>query len=345
MDCQYCLSVFGTIGTAFTSPISTKELLRLIALTLVEGFQVDGCAIWLLSRDRRTLDEMASSGLSEKFLAKGPIDAARSVTEALDGNTVAIGDCANDPRIQYRAAFAEEGIVSLLALPLAARGQVIGVVRLYSKKSREFLQQEKNVLSVVASFCASAVMHSMFQKILRDVPETVRTSLLLNDVLQEIVKVITEDLRAKGCLIRLLDPDTKRLELKASYGLSKAYLESGPRDAAKATAETIEGRPIAVYDAAEYLQYPEQARREGVASLLSVPLRVHGRSIGVLRVYTQRPYEFSEDETNLMALVGEQCALVIHNAQLYSGMKERYEDLVTDFHKWFDQFYGPGAVR
>lgn len=344
MECQECLGFFETIGNAFNSPIDTNDLLRLIADTLVKNFKVDACAIWLLSRDRRNLEDVASSGLSQKFLSKGPIDSERSVAEALDGKIVSITDCANDPRIQYQAAFAEEGITSLLAVPLAARGQVIGVLRLYAKRRVEFSQAEKDVLKVAASFCACAVLHSMFQKILRDVSETVRTSLVLDDVLQGIVKVITEDLRAKGTLIWLLHPDTKRLELKASYGLGRAYLESAPRDAAKAAAEAIEGKPIAIYDAADYLQYPEQARSEGIGSLLSVPLMIHGRSIGVLRVYTHKPYEFSEDEVHLMAVIGEQCALVIRHAQLYGGMKESYDSLMADFHQWFDQFYGPSGV-
>ena len=345
MECHECLNVFGTIGNAFNSPIETRELLRLIAETLAERFGLDGCAIWLLSRDRRTLEPMASSGLSQKFLLKGPIDTSRSVTEALEGNIVAIQDCGNDPRIQYRAAFAQEGIASLLAVPLAARGQVIGVVRLYCKRSREFGQQEQEILRVVASFCAGAIVHSMFQKVLHDVSDTVRASLVLDDVLMEIVKVVTEDLRAKGCLIRLLDGQTGTLVLRASYGLSQAYLDAGPRDATTADAETADGRPVAVYDAAEYLQHPEQARSEGVASLLSVPLMIHGRSLGVLRVYTQRPYQFSEDEINLMALVGGHCALVISNAQLYSAVKNSYDSLITDFHSWFDRFYGPGALK
>ena len=145
--------------------------------------------------------------------------------------------------------------------------------------------------------------------------------------------------------IRLLNPETNQLELRVSYGLSQEYLEVGPRDAARATAETLEGRCVAVYDAAQYLQYPDQAKREGIASLLSVPLQLYGRAIGTLRIYTHKPYEFSDDETHLMKLVGEQCALLIRNAQLYSSMKDRYENLVTDFHTWFDHFYGPGALN
>ena len=169
MECWDGLRIFETIGAAFNAPIDTNVLLRLLAATIADRFKVDGCAIWLLSRDRRTLDDVASVGLSDKFLGKGPIDSARSVKDALDGEIVSIADCPNDPRIQYRAAFAEEGIVSLLALPLATRGQVIGVIRLYSKRSREFTDEEKSILGVAGSFCAYAVAHSMFQRIIHDI--------------------------------------------------------------------------------------------------------------------------------------------------------------------------------
>jgi len=111
--------------------------------------------------------------------------------------------------------------------------------------------------------------------------------------------VITEDLRAKGCVVRLLDPDTGRLELWASYGLSPAFFNKGPVEASKAQAETLEGKCVAAYDATQYMQYPEEARREGIASLLSVPLLLHGRSIGYLRVFTSKPYEFSPAEIYL----------------------------------------------
>ena len=345
MECRDGLRVFETIGAAFNAPIDTNQLLRLLAATIADRFRVDGCAIWLLSRDRRTLDDVASVGLSDKFLGKGPIDSARSVKDALDGEIVSITDCPNDPRIQYRAAFAEEGIVSLLALPLASRGQVIGVVRLYSKQRREFTDEEKHILSVAASFCAYALAHSMFQQIIHDISDSVRTSLVLDEVLQQIVKVISEDLRVKGSLIRLFDAETGKLELRASFGLSQAYLDAGARFPERALEEIREGRPVAVFDAVGYLGNPEPLRREGVASLLSVPLKIHGQSIGVLRLYTHKPYTFSENEINLMSLVGEHCALLIRNAQLYSAMKVRYESLVTDFHAWFDRFCGPGALK
>ncbi len=41
-------------------------------------------------------------------------------------------DCVSDPRVQYPDAFASEGIASMLTVPLEGRGQVIGVMRLFT---------------------------------------------------------------------------------------------------------------------------------------------------------------------------------------------------------------------
>ena len=64
------------------------------------------------------MDEVASFGLSQRFLQKGPVDAERSVAEALEDTIVMIADCRTDPRVRYPAAHSEEGIVSMLTVPL-----------------------------------------------------------------------------------------------------------------------------------------------------------------------------------------------------------------------------------
>jgi hypothetical protein len=44
-------------------------------------------------------------------------------------------------------------------------------------------------------------------------------------------------------------------------------------------------------------------------------------------------------------MVGEQCALLIHSARLYSFIKERYDTLMVDFQNWFDWSYGWGVME
>lgn len=340
MDCRDYLAIFEDIGSAFNSPIETEELLTLIARAVRLRFQVDGCVIRLLSRDRRHLEWVASAGLSQQFLEKGPVDAERSVVEALAGEVVYIPDCRTDPRIQYPESHVNEGIVSALTIPLSTRGQVIGVIRLYSHTAREFTPLELEVLRVVASFCASAAVRAMFNQILQHVTDTIRSSLDLRAVLKGIVTVITEDLRARGAMVRLLDGGGRRFDVLESYGLSDDFLRQLDIEPDEATRAALGGECLEILEAVTdpRVAYREALAAEGVASLLHVPLVLRERPLGVLTLMTHRPYDFSDDEIVLMRGIGDQCALAVHSAQMYAAVKSRYEALADDFQLWFERY-------
>jgi signal transduction protein with GAF and PtsI domain len=320
-------------------------MLRSVSKSIVDNLCVKGCEFFLLSRDQKLLENIAFFDLTEKFAFRESLDVVGMVEELLRGDTVSVSDCGSDPRVCHLAAYRDEGVKSLLLVPLKTQSQVIGSMHITTAEERAFSIDELTIIHTIAALCTGVILRSMFQKVLHHVSETAPLCLDIKDVLNQIVKVIAEDLRAKGCVIRLLDPDTQRLELWATYGLSQEYLNKGPVDAGKAKVETVEGRCVALYDATQYLQYPEEAKREGIASLLSVPLLVHGRSIGYLRIFTHKPYQFSPAEISLIRMVGEQCALLIHSARLYSLVKEKYDTLMVDFHNWFDWSYGWGVTE
>jgi GAF domain-containing protein len=340
MECSECIRVFEEIGNALNSPIDTVDLLEMVSRSLVEQFHLKGCHFRLLSRDQKILEHVASYGLSQEYLDKGPVEADRSVSDALDGETVMVADCASDPRIQYPKACAKEGIVSMLTIPLKARGQVVGVVRLSTGEPREFNRQERQILEVVASFCASAAVHWMFHSIVANVTQAIRSSFDLDAVLDRITRVISEDLRARGCFMEILDAQGKNLEMHAAYGLSDSFLKRAAEEPGQALDDAVTGSCVLVLDARTdpRVPYRDEAAREGVGSILYVPLSVHDTPIGVLCVCTHHVYEFSEDEVFLMKGVGDQCAFAIRNAQMYAAVKDQYQDLVNDFQKWFEQY-------
>jgi two-component system, NtrC family, sensor kinase len=340
MDCSECLGIFEEIGNLLNSPVDTVELLESVAKSLVRRFHLKGCHFRLLSRDQKILEHVASYGLSEEYLGKGPVEAERSVADALDGETVMVRTCASDPRIQYPAACANEGIVSMLTIPLRTRGQVIGVVRLSTGEEREFTRQEIQVFEVVAAFCASAAMHWMFLSIVANVTDAIRSSLDLEAVLNAIVRVITESLRAKGCIIEMGGPLGGRRHAHTAFGLSQAFLQRATAQPGHALEEALHGSCVLVLDAHSdpRIPYREDAAREGVGSILYVPLMARETPVGALCVFTHRLYEFSEDEVFLMKSVGDQCAFAIRNAEMYAAVKDQYRGLVDDFQKWFEQY-------
>ena len=137
-------------------------------------------------------------------------------------------------------------------------------------------------------------------------------------------------LDVKGCAVFLINRHTNELELAASFGLSEEYLNKGPLSALRSIAQSLdEGPPVAIYDVTDdpRIQYPEEAKKEGIASILSVPIVAGGQSIGVLRVYTAEPWEFTLDDVNFVQAMASMSGMAIEMARFYKGMKDSIEVL------------------
>ena len=88
-------------------------------------------------------------------------------------------------------------------------------------------------------------------------------------------------------------------------------------DAEKSMVESLEGKPVLVDDVMKdaRVQYPKEAKKEGIASILSVPITVMGKIIGVLRIYNSKPHEYSDDEIEFISSLADMGAIAIENAR------------------------------
>lgn len=176
-----------------------------------------------------------------------------------------------------------------------------------------------------------------------DVCKQINSSLDFGDVLKGITENTVEMLGVKGCAIVLLDKEKKTLRVSAFHGLSADYVNKGPLDAEKSIAECLTGNRVLVADTQHdpRIQYPEDAQREGIASILSVPMSVKNQIIGVLRIYMSAPRDFSETETILISGLAEIGSIGIENARMYHHLREDHEKLLADAHQWFE--FGRGV--
>ena len=163
----------------------------------------------------------------------------------------------------------------------------------------------------------------------RDATKAISSSLNLNEVLELIVKSVVNLLKVKGCGVNLLDSARKKLETRVAFGLSEDYLAKGPLDADKSVTESIEGKTVFIKDIASdsRVQYPEEAKKEGIVSILSIPLKVEEKVIGVLRVYTGKTRQFTNTEMDMVNKLAEQAGIAVVNARLYKDIKDDYESL------------------
>jgi GAF domain-containing protein len=175
--------------------------------------------------------------------------------------------------------------------------------------------------------------HRDYYKALYQAALTISSSLELDQVLQSIVKSITEAMQVKACGLRLLDPDTGQLRMSTVYGLSESYLAKGPVSItlSQIDSDALNGTPVFIADARadSRFQYQEAAREEGLVSILCVPLEVHGKAIGVLRVYTSEPTEFVEDDVQFLSVLASLAALAIENARLYESVRSSYHGVMA----------------
>ncbi len=161
----------------------------------------------------------------------------------------------------------------------------------------------------------------------------ITSDLYLEDILQLIVTVTAEVMGSKICSLMLIDPGKKELTIKATQSISKEYINKNPLKPGEGIAGKVasENKPITVYNILENKIYrnKEIARKEGLASLLCVPLHVKGKVIGVLNVYTSEPHDFSDYEVNILKTVADQAAIVIENYRLVVETRVIREELET----------------
>jgi GAF domain-containing protein len=167
------------------------------------------------------------------------------------------------------------------------------------------------------------------------VATVINSSLEPSIVIQKIAEQLTEAMGAKACSIRLLDRTGHTLLSSAAHGLSKGYIRKGPVEVKKSSLDVevlSSGKALYIEDVAtdSRFQYPEAAKAEGLVSVLVSPLKVEGKSIGVVRVYTAKKHSFDPLDQEFLMAVTHVAAIAIENARLHQALKSDYE-LLTEY--------------
>lgn len=167
------------------------------------------------------------------------------------------------------------------------------------------------------------------------IAQAVNSSIRLQDVLQLIVTSVKRILGVKGVAIRLLDEDEsggRYFGHAISEGLSHEYLSKGRVvvDQSPIDQRVLEGRTVQVADIThtELFQYSEELIKEGIRSMVVVPLMSKNRPIGVMRIYKSVPSHASAEEIRLVNAFAEEAAVAIENAGLYESLQESYYETV-----------------
>ncbi|MCL5279156.1 MAG: SpoIIE family protein phosphatase [Planctomycetes bacterium] len=142
----------------------------------------------------------------------------------------------------------------------------------------------------------------------------------LQEVLDKLAEAAVKIIGAKACSIRLLNEETNDLKMRSTYGLSEAYRSKGVVTKDDPVIKAAFGGEAVLIDdmrADDRIRFKEATNREGLVSQLTVAMQFRNRSIGVLRLYSPKPRDFTAADISVARAVASQCAVAITNAKLY----------------------------
>ncbi len=168
-------------------------------------------------------------------------------------------------------------------------------------------------------------------KALSKISKAITSELYLEDILRLIVTVTAELLDSNICSLMLIDKKTDTLAVRATQSVSEAYNRKPPLKLGEGIAGRVarENRPATIKDVTKEKEYKHKdiAKKEGLRSLLCVPMAVQGKVIGVINCYTLQPHDFSETQIEILTTIANQAAVAIRNTELIVKSKVIQEEL------------------
>ena len=332
------LHLLYQVSNVIHATLDSQEALQLIVSEAVRVMRAASGSIALLNPSTGMLEIHAAQNLSSAA-RKLKLRMGEGVTGwvAQTGQPARVGDVAADKRY----VSVRRDVRSELAVPLEVRGELRGVINVDSDRVDAFTADDQELLQELALQAATVIHNTWLYEQLRlklrlfeslsKVSRVINTALNVDEALRVITREACELMSARMCSLMLLDEHGEWLDLRASHGAGPDYINK-PRLAVHDSLVGVVVRrkkplQVANVQTDNRYQHADLARREGLVSLLSVPLIFADRSIGALSVYTQRDYTFSNEEIRILSAFAELSAIAIEKARLYERVVDVEEQL------------------
>jgi signal transduction histidine kinase len=332
------LNLLYQVSNVIHSTLEPMEALQLIVREAVRLMRASSGSVVLINPTSGLLEIHASHNLPASA-ARLKLRVGEGITGwvARTGKPARVGDVTRDAR--YIAA--RPGVKSELAAPLEVNGEVRGVLNVDSDRTDAFSEADQELLQELAVQAARVIHNTWLYEQLRlkaglfealaSVSRTINSTLNLDEALRVITREACQLMRARMCSLMMLDASGEWLDLRASHGAGEAYLKKPRLSAAESVLGVVVRRkkPLQVTNVQTDSRYQnvEVARREGLVSLLSVPLIFSAQAIGTLSIYTGQPYHFSDEEIRILGALAELSAIAIEKARLYERVVDVEEQL------------------
>ena len=338
------VNVLHRISESISSTLDLEAVLKQIVEVVVEVTKADACLLYLLSDRRDELVLRASKNPHPKLIGRVSIGLGEGITGWVARENVRVvvpKNASDDPRFKLFNRLPEDRYQAFVSVPIERKGEVVGVINIQHKRAKRYGDESLALLSTIANQVGGAIDNARLYEEMRSralqldtlsqVSETVVSNRLIDEVLQLIVTTTAQMTNSKICSIMLLDERKGELRIEATQSLSEAYR----RKPALKIGQSISGRavqeqqPVYVPDVTKeggYF-YKDLAKQEGLCSLVSVPMMMKDKAIGVINSYTSCTYVFSSEEIKALQVIANQAAVAIAHTKVVEKSFEMQEAL------------------
>jgi len=334
------------VSRAFGTVDSHDELLNIILDYAVDLMSVKAASLYLRDEDLNQMVPVVAKGLSDKYQKQGRTGPDKLIPVLEKEGYLFSKDVTNDPRLDNPDLKRQEGIQSILIVPITFKDEFIGILAVFTDKERVFDDSEIEFLKALSDEAAMAIndrrLHERIEtntRLFLDLSTSMNSTLDINSILHILTAEVCEAYNLKGALIRLHNKEKDILEQVASYGLSEDFLNKGPVSA-KILNQCIKGETIIVSDVTndDRVQYPGNMTREGISSMIMVPIQSKKEIIGMMNLFSAKQRKYPQQMIQMLKALANQGGLAIQNATMLLMLQEENKCLEEDSYScrlWF----------
>ncbi len=317
--------------------LDLDKLLENVAAIVKEVVPYDLFAILLWSDRQQGLTIRYSIGHREELVRTLVVPLNEGITGAAAASRepILVEDVRRDPR--YLNAL--DAVRSELAVPMMARGNLVGVIDLQSTRVNAYTAQERSLIRLIGSRVASSIENARLYRRIDRQNRTLRTlahlsrefsSILdLDKLLGNIANTTRALINYDAFSIFLLDAERSVLRHRFSVRYDeRVHIDNVPMGKGITGAAAESGEAVRVLDTGADPRYISS--HPDIRSELAVPLIVQDRVVGVLDVESNRIGHFTDDHQRTLTLLAGQIASSIENARLYEELAQREQRMDQD---------------
>ncbi len=365
------LAALNTIAVAVSQSLNLEETLEDALEETLHVIGIEAGGIHLLDETAGGLNLVAQRGFSPRLVAEMDglkVEASFSGRVMRAGEPLIVPDVAADDQLGSVTAW-DQGLRSLVVVPLSAKGMVLGTLFVATGGYREFTDQDVQLLTSIGHQIGIAVENARLfgqaEQRMRELETLARENAQLFEaeqrraeqfrVINEVGRQITSILAVDELLNRMA-----RLIKEAfgyyhvGFGLVEgdevfSRAEVGPLggeyrfdrldvDQTSAWGWVVErGEPLLISDVDQQPRFSAAFQTTGIRSQLCVPLKTKEVVIGVLSVESDQPHAFDESDLAVLQSLAHQAAIAVENARLYEraqqlAVMEERNRLARDLH-------------